>query len=137
MRIGSATRICTIVATLCMRESTPLRGTDCDVFRGAFYGVSAIVALNRDAHTANVTLRGLPIGGTLTGTAWHPSGVDGGEIVLEERFAAALKQRLVTLEGVYRGFHLLDPRGDPDRTLLDHADFELGKAFEHAIEDHR
>lgn len=100
MRIGSATRICTIVATLCMRESTPLRGTDCDVFRGAFYGVSAIVALNRDAHTANVTLRGLPIGGTLTGTAWHPSGVDGGEIVLEERFAAALKQRLVTLEGV-------------------------------------
>ena len=43
-------------------------------FRGAIYGVVASVALDLSTRHANVTLRGVPLGGTLSG-AGSPSSV--------------------------------------------------------------
>src|SRR4029078_11706561 len=44
---------------------------------------------------------------------------------------------LVPGEGVERRLHLPGPRRDPDRSLLDDPEAQVGEALEHTVEDQR
>lgn len=68
-------------------------------FRGGLYGVTASVELHLRSRKAIVQLRGVPIGGSLSGTGWLQDGdAESGGVVLEEAFAKRLAWRLVSIE---------------------------------------
>lgn len=74
---------------------------DCDTqhFRGSLYGVTATVALHMKSRQAEVELRGLPIGGSLVGVGWLKDlDSEAGEVDLEEKFAAKLAWRMVSIQ---------------------------------------
>lgn len=67
-------------------------------FRGSLYGVTATVALHMRTRRAEVELRGVPIGGALSGVGWLKDlDGDAGEVELDEAFAAKLAWRLVRI----------------------------------------
>ena len=66
-------------------------------FRGARHGVTADVDLNLDTRLATVRLSGLPLGGTIDGTATLR---DAGDPVLDDALARALARRGVRIEAV-------------------------------------
>lgn len=68
-------------------------------FRGSLYGVTATVSLHMKSRQAEVQLRGLPIGGSLTGIG-RLKDLNGeeGEVELEEGFAAQLAWRMVSIQ---------------------------------------
>lgn len=60
-------------------------------FQGGAYGVTATVALNMRTRSAFVELRGLVIGGSLSGVGWlENADAEEGGVVLEEEFEEKL-----------------------------------------------
>ena len=69
-----------------------------EVFAGRFYGVSATCALNMHTRLAVVSLRGAPLGGSVSGTGWlSQEGAEAGPVVLDEEFAKRLRRRFVSV----------------------------------------
>ena len=70
-------------------------------FRGGLYGVVASVALNLGTRHAEISLRGAPVGGTLSGSGWlkaeHAEAYSGG-VVLDPDFERQLSRRFVSIE---------------------------------------
>ena len=67
-------------------------------FRGALYGVTATVALHMRTREAKVELRGVPLGGSLSGGGWLKDlDGDAGEVELDAALAAKLAWRLVRI----------------------------------------
>jgi hypothetical protein len=70
-------------------------------FRGGMYGVIASVALNLGTRHAEISLRGAPVGGTLTGSGWlkaeHADAHSGG-VVLDPDFERTLSRRFVSIQ---------------------------------------
>lgn len=70
-------------------------------FRGGMYGVVASVALNLGTRHAEISLRGAPVGGTLSGSGWlkaeHAEAYSGG-VVLDPDFAKQLARRFVSIQ---------------------------------------
>ena len=70
-------------------------------FRGGLYGVVASVALNLGTRHAEISLRGAPVGGTLSGSGWlkaeHAEAYSGG-VVLDPDFERQLARRFVSIE---------------------------------------
>ena len=67
-------------------------------FRGGLYGVVASVALDLATRHANVTLRGAPLGGTLSGQGWlaaERANAYSGTVVLDPDFRLRLERRFV------------------------------------------
>ena len=67
-------------------------------FRGGIYGVVASVALDLSTRHANVTLRGVPLGGTLSGQGWlavERANAYSGVVVLDPDFRRRLQRRFV------------------------------------------
>lgn len=70
-------------------------------FRGGMYGVSASVALNIKSRHAVVSLRGAPVGGSLTGTGWlavEQAHSLSGAVVLDPDFQKLLARRFVSIQ---------------------------------------
>ena len=67
------------------------------VYTGSLLGVRARVELHEDDGFATLTLRGLPVGGTLTGQARFAS--DGG-VVVSDKLETALRRRYCSVEEV-------------------------------------
>jgi len=73
-----------------------------EYFSGGLLGVHAEVVLMRQSNEAQITLSGLPIGGTATGEATFADGVDGAEsgaVVVSGPLAGVLRRRAVKLMG--------------------------------------
>ena len=70
-------------------------------FRGGLYGVVASVALNLGTRHAEISLRGAPVGGTITGSGWlkaeHAEAYSGG-VVLDADFERQLARRFVSIQ---------------------------------------
>ena len=70
-------------------------------FRGGMYGVVASVALNLGTRHAEISLRGAPVGGTLSGSGWlkaeHAEAFSG-DVVLDPDFAKQLARRFVSIQ---------------------------------------
>ena len=70
-------------------------------FRGGMYGVVASVALNLGTRHAEISLRGAPVGGTISGSGWlkaeHAEAYSGG-VVLDPDFARTLSRRFVSIQ---------------------------------------
>ena len=70
-------------------------------FRGGMYGVIASVALNLGTRHAEISLRGAPIGGSLSGSGWlkaeHADAYSGG-VVLDPDFERTLSRRFVSIQ---------------------------------------
>ena len=70
-------------------------------FRGGLYGVVASVAINLGTRHAEISLRGAPVGGTLSGSGWlkaeHAESYSGG-VVLDPDFERQLARRFVSIE---------------------------------------
>lgn len=70
-------------------------------FQGGMYGVSASIALNLSTRHAEISLRGAPVGGTLSGSGWlkteHAEAYSGG-VVLDPDFAKQLARRFVSIQ---------------------------------------
>jgi len=70
-------------------------------FRGGLYGVVASVALNLGTRHAEISLRGAPVGGTLSGSGWlkaeHAEAYSGG-VALDPDFERQLARRFVSIE---------------------------------------
>jgi len=70
-------------------------------FRGGMYGVVASVALNLGTRHAEISLRGAPIGGSLSGSGWlkaeQADALSGG-VVLDPDFEKTLARRLVSIQ---------------------------------------
>ena len=67
-------------------------------FRGGLYGVVASVALDLRTRHANVTLRGAPLGGVLSGKGWlaaEKANAYSGAVVLDPDFRIRLERRFV------------------------------------------
>ena len=64
-------------------------------FDGSLLGVSASVLLDRQSERAMVNLRGVPVGGSLTGMAWFKQ--DGESVIVENTFYQALGRRGVAI----------------------------------------
>ena len=73
-----------------------------DHFEGTFYGVHVSVALNMETQVATVTLRGVPLVGSIEGEGSWLRDAGGGEsdvLELEAEFAARLARRFVRIDG--------------------------------------
>lgn len=71
-------------------------------FQGGMYGVIANIALNLSTRHAEISLRGAPVGGTLSGSGWlkaenHAESYSGG-VVLDPDFAKQLARRFVSIQ---------------------------------------
>ena len=70
-------------------------------FRGGVYGVVASVALNLGTRHAEISLRGAPIGGSLSGSGWlkadRADALSGG-VVLDPDFERTLSRRFVSIQ---------------------------------------
>ena len=67
-------------------------------FEGSFYGVSAKVSLNMRTRVARVSLKGVPLGGRISGTGWLDDFYsEAGSVVLEPEFERRLNRRMVTI----------------------------------------
>ena len=70
-------------------------------FRGGMYGVVASVALNLGTRHAEISLRGAPVGGSISGSGWlkaeHAEAYSGG-VVLDPDFAKLLSRRFVSIQ---------------------------------------
>ena len=69
-------------------------------FRGGLYGVVASVALDLSTRHANVTLRGAPLGGVLSGKGWlaaERASAYSGAVVLDPDFRVRLQRRFVSV----------------------------------------
>ena len=67
-------------------------------FKGGLYGVVASVALDLATRHANVTLRGAPLAGTLSGQGWlavERASAYSGAVVLDPDFRIRLERRFV------------------------------------------
>ena len=63
------------------------------------YGVTATVELNMKNRRANVQLRGVPVGGRLSGTGWlDDADSEAGGVVLEPEFSERLSKRFVSVQ---------------------------------------
>ena len=69
------------------------------VYRGHLLGVRAVVRLHESRNFADVELRGLPLGGSLSGTAWFDA--EGG-VALSAAFARSLDVRRSKIVNVSR-----------------------------------
>lgn len=70
-------------------------------FKGGMYGVSASVSLNMRSRHAVVSLRGAPVGGSLTGTGWlavEQAHSWSGAVVLDPDFQKVLARRFVSIQ---------------------------------------
>ena len=78
---------------------TPALGGDVWKFTGSFYGVSAVAQLSLTTRKAHITLRGVPLGGTVQGVGWlAEETAESGRVVIDEAFRAALARRFVSIE---------------------------------------
>ena len=77
-----------------VREESPVR-----TYEGGLYGVSALVELNMQTREADVSLSGIVLGGTLSGTGRleSPTSESGG-VVLDEDLAYSLARRYITIK---------------------------------------
>ena len=70
-------------------------------FRGGIYGVVASVALNLGTRHAEISLRGAPLGGSISGSGWlkaeHAEAYSGG-VVLDPDFERTLSRRFVSIQ---------------------------------------
>lgn len=66
-------------------------------YEGTLLGVHAIVFLHKREERAVITLRGLPLGGSISGTAVFED--DGVSVKLDPHLRRALKRRHVQIEG--------------------------------------
>lgn len=70
-------------------------------FRGGMYGVVASVALNLGTRHAEISLRGAPIGGSLSGSGWlkaEQADAYSGGVVLDPDFERTLSRRFVSIQ---------------------------------------
>lgn len=70
-------------------------------FQGGLYGVSASIALNLSTRHAEISLRGTPVGGTLSGSGWlktEQAEAYSGGVVLDPDFAKQLARRFVSIQ---------------------------------------
>ena len=70
-------------------------------FRGGLYGVSASVALNLGTRHAEISLRGAPLGGSISGSGWLKSehaNAESGGVVLDPDFARLLSRRFISIQ---------------------------------------
>ena len=74
-----------------MSSETPLR------YDGALMGVKASILLYKRNEQAVINLRGVPLGGTIRGTAWFAK--DGFKVKLDDKLTRALGWRGVAIEG--------------------------------------
>jgi len=70
-------------------------------YRGSLLGVSCECTLDSREGVASLSLRGVPIGGRLAGTARFSS--DGEAVILDEKLDRALARRLTKVESVCYG----------------------------------
>ena len=77
-------------------------GGEVQHFQGGMYGVSASIALNLSTRHAEISLRGAPVGGTLSGSGWlkveHAAEAYSGGVVLDPEFAKQLSRRFVSIQ---------------------------------------
>lgn len=73
------------------------RGGGPELYVGGLLGVSARVLLCRESERARITLSGLPIGGTVSGSARFGRGVGEDPIVVGEPLAGTLRRRFVKI----------------------------------------
>ncbi len=70
-------------------------------FRGGLYGVAASVALNLGTRHAEISLRGAPVGGTISGSGWlkaeHAEAYSGC-VVLDPDFQRLLSRRFISIQ---------------------------------------
>ena len=73
-------------------------------FDGGMMGVKASVILDRHTERALINLRGVPVGGSLTGMAWFKN--DGESVEIESDLYHALGRRGVAIEsaGAYKDY---------------------------------
>tara|TARA_B110000444_G_scaffold144835_1_gene135465 strand:- start:859 stop:1284 length:426 start_codon:yes stop_codon:yes gene_type:complete len=74
---------------------------ECSVqhFRGSMLGVTASVALDVRTRRAFVELRGVALGGSVSGVGWLKNvDSDEGEVELEKEFEAKLARRMVSIQ---------------------------------------
>lgn len=67
-----------------------------ELYVGGMLGVSAKVLLCRESERAQITLSGLPIGGTVSGNARFGTGAEE-QVVVEEPLAGTLRRRFVKI----------------------------------------
>lgn len=69
-------------------------------YSGNFYGVEAQVQLNMKTRIAEVLLKGVVLGGSVSGRGWlKDSGAEEGAVVLDRHFEARLRRRFVRIRG--------------------------------------
>ena len=77
-------------------------GGEVQHFRGGMYGVTASIALNLSTRHAEISLRGAPVGGTLSGSGWlkteQSAEAYSGGVVLGPDFAKQLSRRFVSIQ---------------------------------------
>lgn len=66
-------------------------------YEGGLLGVKAEVKLFQQTEHALIKLRGIPLGGEISGIAWFRK--DNFDVALEPKLALALKRRHVSIEG--------------------------------------
>ena len=73
-------------------------------YDGKLLGVSASVLLDRESERAMVNLKGVPVGGSLTGMAWFKK--DGESVIVENQLYQALGKRGVAIvnAGAYKDY---------------------------------
>lgn len=73
-------------------------------YDGKLLGVSASVLLDRQSERAMVNLKGVPVGGSLTGMAWFKK--DGESVIVENELYQALGRRGVSIvnAGAYKDY---------------------------------
>lgn len=70
-------------------------------FTGKLLGVSASVILHTDTNSAMVSLSGIPVGGTISGSARFGAEDDVDDIVVDEPLKSALSARFVKIVNVH------------------------------------
>jgi phenylpyruvate tautomerase PptA (4-oxalocrotonate tautomerase family) len=68
---------------------------DDEEYTGRLFGVECNCVLHRNGQYASLNLRGIPIGGWLSGTAWFQS--DGASVVLDPALERAVARRMTSI----------------------------------------
>ena len=90
------TLVHTVVALRLPSSLTTFAPEHAEHFHGGLLGVTADVKLCLSSQRAHITLKGLPLGGTLAGTARFHNG-EGSDVQIDEPLRGALKRRLVKI----------------------------------------
>jgi hypothetical protein len=96
--LSSLIKLVFVLQVYSLTVPTVIAGTSQERFTGGLLGVSADVVLCMQTQHASIELSGIPLGGSLKGTARFHNG-EGSDVVVDEPLNSALKRRFVKIVG--------------------------------------